>query len=348
MAFTIKEIAKLSGVSRGTVDRVIHQRQGVSPEIRERVQTILREVNYEPNTAAVALKRTDRNLSIGVIIPDRNNEFFLDVYDGIQGAARRCRGYGVKVEEYQMHESTGQELVQGINWLLERNVNALAFQGIDEPVVCRRLAQIPEDFPVVTFNNDLHCRQKICFVGQDSHAAGAVAGQMMQLYLRKKGEVAIFIGRSALTHQTERVQGFRKIIGTCENVETLLGPIETYEQETVAFERASDLLREHPHLVGIYAAGGGQKSIAAALAHSGRAADVVMIGHDLLPQTVSYLKQGVVNCTIGQEPYNQGFYPIEILSDYLLYHRKPAKDQMLTMVDIRMKENVMYNGIDRA
>nr|MCR4756140.1 LacI family DNA-binding transcriptional regulator [Lachnospiraceae bacterium] len=52
---TIKEIARLSGVSRGTVDRVLNNRDGVSEETAERVRTIAKQLGYKPNKAGVAL-----------------------------------------------------------------------------------------------------------------------------------------------------------------------------------------------------------------------------------------------------------------------------------------------------
>lgn len=345
MALTIKEIAKLSGVSRGTVDRVIHGRPGVSPEIRERIQQILDEKNYEPNAAAVALRRTDRRLTVGVVIPDLSNEFYIDVYEGIRAAARHCGGFGVCVEEYKMQDSTGEELIRGIDFLMQKKVDALAFQGIDEEPVRQRLAQLPRDFPLVTFNNDLPGIDRLCFVGQESVAAGEVAGQMMRLFLRRQGPVAIFTGRASLSHQMERVRGFRSIIEGCSNVSSICGPFETCENEQIAFRQTEQLLRTCPDLAGIYAAGGGQKSIASALAQSGREQDVVMIGHDLLPRTVEFLASGVVDCTIAQEPYAQGYFPVEILSEYLLYHRTPAVDRLLTAVDIRIRGNARFNGI---
>ena len=344
MGSTIKEIAKLAGVSRGTVDRVIHNRPGVSPKIREQVQQILREAKYEPNTAAVALKSTVRNLTIGVIIPDLRNEFFCNVYEGIQEASHRYRGYGVMVEEYRMEDSTGEELVRGIDALMEKGIDALALQAIDVPIVRDRLAALP-DIPLVTFNSDLADSHRICFVGQDAFAAGEVAGRMMRLHLRQQGAVAVIIGRSALTHQVERVQGFDRIMQGSSLVSEFLGPVEIRESDSVAYDTTLKLLQNRPDLIGIYAAGGGQKGIAAALDDSGRARDVIMIGHDLLPKTVEYLNAGVVNCTIAQAPYFQGYLPVEILAEYLLFHREPESEKMYATVDIRIKENVAFQGI---
>lgn len=346
MGLTIKEIAKLAGVSRGTVDRVIHNRPGVSPELRKTIQQILLEKEYAPSTVAVALRNSTRKLTIGVIVPDLRNEFFHDVYNGIMMASQYYRGYGVSVEEYRMEDSTGEELVHGIDALLEKGVDALAFQAIDVALVRDRLASLPQDIPFVTFNSDLMSSRRICFVGQDAFAAGKVAGQMMNLYLRQPGSVAIMIGRSGLTHQLERVQGFREATQQSSLIQNVIGPIEILESDELAYDTTLDLLKNEPNLVGLYAAGGGQKGIAAALDASGRANNVVMIGHDLLSKTVEYLNKGVVKCTIAQAPYFQGYLPIEILVEYLLFHRKPETKQLYAAVDIRIKENVEFNGFN--
>jgi LacI family transcriptional regulator len=55
MAITLKQIAKLAGVSRSTVSRVINNRPGVRPQTRERVLIIIREYGYEPDPVARSL-----------------------------------------------------------------------------------------------------------------------------------------------------------------------------------------------------------------------------------------------------------------------------------------------------
>jgi len=55
MALTLEQVAKLAGVSRSTASRVINDRPGVRPEVRERVWQVIRRYGYEPNLAARAL-----------------------------------------------------------------------------------------------------------------------------------------------------------------------------------------------------------------------------------------------------------------------------------------------------
>lgn len=53
--YTIKDIARMAGVSAGTVDRVLHNRGDVSEKSKEKVQKVLDEINYQPNVFAIGL-----------------------------------------------------------------------------------------------------------------------------------------------------------------------------------------------------------------------------------------------------------------------------------------------------
>ena len=67
---TMKDIAQLAGVSRGTVDRVLNNRGAVSPETAERIRSIMRAVNYTPNLAGKTLAIKKKQLRFGFILFD--------------------------------------------------------------------------------------------------------------------------------------------------------------------------------------------------------------------------------------------------------------------------------------
>lgn len=76
MSITITQIAKLVGVSRGTVDRVIHQRGRVAPEVEKRIRDIMDENDYHPNMLGRALAVSKTQLTIGMIMIEKGNPFF--------------------------------------------------------------------------------------------------------------------------------------------------------------------------------------------------------------------------------------------------------------------------------
>ena len=67
MAVTIKEIASIAGVSRGTVDKVIHNRPGLRPETYEKVKKVLDDLNYSPHPLAKALVEQHEPCKIGAV-----------------------------------------------------------------------------------------------------------------------------------------------------------------------------------------------------------------------------------------------------------------------------------------
>jgi LacI family transcriptional regulator len=91
---TLEEIARLSGVSRSTVSRVINQQPNVSEDVRKRVETVIQETGYQPNLAAQTLV-SKRSWMIGLVLPRSVSTFFTDPYFPLltQGIAQGCNQY---------------------------------------------------------------------------------------------------------------------------------------------------------------------------------------------------------------------------------------------------------------
>ena len=68
MSVTLKQIAEIAGVSRGTVDRALHNRGRVSEEVAQRIRKIADDLGYCPNEVGQALAKTRRQIRLGMII----------------------------------------------------------------------------------------------------------------------------------------------------------------------------------------------------------------------------------------------------------------------------------------
>jgi len=90
----IKDIAKALGISIGTVDRVLHERTGVSLKTKARVQQMAEQLGYKPNLAAQALK-LNRRIEIAVVLPKQISHFFDPLRSGIRAAAAATVGLHV-------------------------------------------------------------------------------------------------------------------------------------------------------------------------------------------------------------------------------------------------------------
>ena len=94
MSPTLEEVARLAGVSRSTVSRVVNDQPNVRPEVRERVWQVAREVGYQPHAAARSLV-TSRTHVIGMVIPEVVMTLFSDPFFSLLlcGATNACNSH---------------------------------------------------------------------------------------------------------------------------------------------------------------------------------------------------------------------------------------------------------------
>lgn len=90
---TIRDIARIAGVSTATVSMVLNDKQGISQETRERVLDVAESVNYVPSAAARSLK-TKRSYTLGMIIGQLSNSYSTEIITAAEKVARE-RGYTI-------------------------------------------------------------------------------------------------------------------------------------------------------------------------------------------------------------------------------------------------------------
>lgn len=88
MAFTLKDIAMLTGVSTATVSRVLNGKPGVKPETRDRIVKLIKQVDYMPDITARSMK-TGKTYTIGMIVADITNPFYSEAAKTIEFQARK-------------------------------------------------------------------------------------------------------------------------------------------------------------------------------------------------------------------------------------------------------------------
>jgi DNA-binding LacI/PurR family transcriptional regulator len=200
-----KELAKLAGVSAGTVSNVISGSTKVSERSRQKVLEAIRILNYQPNLIARSLK-TNRTHTLGIVVPDITIPFFPKIIRGAECAARE-HGYflivldseGSPLREADMIALLRAQRVEGILLVTaggqELSSERLASLTSSSPVVC--LDRLPMDLDV----------DSVCV--DDCGAAEMAISHLMGM---GHTEIAIVTGPLTLQNEQERLRGYRQAL----------------------------------------------------------------------------------------------------------------------------------------
>lgn len=183
---TIKDVAKLAGVSASTASRVLHDSPMISSATKERVRKAMTELNYSPNFSAQNLVK-QRSNTVAIVLPVReipqhlgNNPFFMQIIQGITGVCSR--------ERFMVSLATGQtqeELLSSVRVLMQSGrVDKFIFlYAKEEDGVYQLVRANAESKCVIVGYDPTKSHPQTFFVDTDNHQAGRDA----VTFLLKKG-----------------------------------------------------------------------------------------------------------------------------------------------------------------
>ena len=296
MRSTLTDIAKDSGVSTATVDRVLNNRAGVSSRTRSIVMETATRLGYFGQTES-----TVERIRLDFVLPEGTNTFIAGLKAQLE---RQCAAQdGI---DYQIHA------VEGFNPLsLAQKLAALrpVTQGIglialDHPAVREELRALAEaGVKVVTLASDILHVARTGYVGIDNRAAGRLGGYLLgRLLPPTPCKIALFAGSLSYRGHEEREMGFRHIISEEFRHLEIVQMREIRDDRQRAYEETLALLEKHPDLAGIYNIGGGSSGIGKALDDRSRGRSIVFIGHELTENSKPLLLSGTMDAVIDQNP----------------------------------------------
>lgn len=336
---TIKEIAELAGVSRGTVDRVLNNRGEVNAETAARVMDIVKALDYRPNKAGLALAVRKKKYKIGVILFSANNPFFNEVMEGVSKKAKDLEHYGISTITRRIDVDVEQQL-NAIDELLAMDINGLLIAPCNHPSIRLKIDEIVDmQIPVVTVNTDIEGSKRLAYVGSDYFQSGRTAAGLFGLLLNKPSLLGIVTGSSDVLCHTERIRGLTEVLSTEYPGIQIADIVENHDDEFESYSITKALLHKYPDMNAIFFTAGGVCGGCRAILESGR--DLKVITFDDVPTTIDMLKKGVISITIGQQPLRQGSKSLDIMFEHLTAGILPKEDECIINLTMKIKEN--YN-----
>ena len=341
MRTTIKMIAERAGVSIGTVDRVLHDRPYVKAEVRERVLSVMEELDYHPNRMASALATSGTTRRLALVQPEWEEGFMRNEMEA--GAARFLeiyRDYNVTLDVRNYRPGDEAECLRLLNEAVDDGAQAVALCAFGTEETRRALERLAErGIPAATFNSDVPGGRRICYVGEDGHRAGRVAGEIASHFLTPEDAFLVIYTAPKYTAHRARVDGFLERLAE-RGIPAENGVIAaTHRDYRKTAETVERTLEEHPNLRMVYMANPSVPACAEALRNRGMTGKVHILSHDCGPEIQALLKSGEVDFTIGQDLAYQPYQALSVLFEALMGQR-PDRDTYVTACPILNAESV--------
>ncbi len=337
----IKDIARLAGVSIGTVDRVLHKRGKTSPEATAKVLAVLQKINYKPNFIARNLG-SNRELRIATLVPHApTDEYWLQCQKGLKDAANDWAHFNLSIEPFLFDLNESSSFTKAAHAVLRAKPDGVLVAPLFHTEAMDIFPMLStQNIPFVTINTEIEGVNAISFIGQHAFQSGRLAAELLDIRNSPCNEPTSYailhinedIDNSV--HLIEKERGFRQYFKDCGKATVITLSIADPTDE--AFSTALDDLFQRPSLRGIFVSTSKAFEVAGRMANRRK---VSLVGYDLLSKNLNFLKVGLIDFLIHQNPRRQAMQGISTLSNYLVF-KKEAKQRDLFPLEVITKENL--------
>ena len=180
---TLAEIAEHAHVSIGTVDRVLHNRKGVSEKTKQLIQSIIDEYGYQPNPIARQLKN-NKPFVIGVLLPTLESgcDYYRALYEGMQQGVEQLKPLSVELKLVSFDRMIDGDAVKKCRTFLdsaEGQIDALITTPV-APEEHMEIISMLGDKPFVFIDTPLGTTQPLLTIAQNPYKGGYCAGRIIE------------------------------------------------------------------------------------------------------------------------------------------------------------------------
>ena len=238
------------------------------------------------------------------------NEFWQDVASGIQSEASK---YKIKVDiQAAKDESSLVDQLNLAQTMLSNKPDALLLS----PQSDSNLAPVIEaakalNIPTVIID-DARTDGASTYIGTDQVAIGGKAAEFLHALYPNGGKLAQIEGQAGSPNARKRIQGFTETVKKYANLELVASQPGDWDRLT-AMNATSNILREHPDVVGVYANNDGMAfGVFEAVDAASKASTVAVVGTDGIAEAKKSIGDGQMKATVAEFPYEEGVLGVQM------------------------------------
>ena len=272
----VLDIASQAGLSRATVDRALHGREGVRPETIAQVNQAIAEL--ERQREQVHLSGRTLILDLVMQTPER---FALASRQALEAELRSLRPAVLRARSHLTEHSDPAAAAALLDSVGRKLSHGVILKAPDHPLVVEAVDRLAErGIPTITFTTDVPTSRRAAYVGMDNVAAGSTAAYLITQFAGRSGSVLLTVSHSSFRGEEERGLGFRQTLAELAPRRTVHEVKDTDGLDASIFVAVRGALALHPSINAVYSAGGGNVATLKAFEEIG-VTPKVYIAHDL-------------------------------------------------------------------
>ena len=343
---TINDVARAAGVSKGTVDRVLHDRGEVSAKSREKILRVIEELGYRPNFYASILA-SRKNYSIACIIPEFNEgEFWELTENGILQGQDYASRFGITVNAYMYDQYDLDSFQNACAKVLSSGPSGVVIAPMFRNETLKFVKELSDrQIPYVYIDSKLEDDGYLAYYGMPMYQSGYLCADILTDGREVRNVHIIRIERDkrglsdpTVTRRTGFIDYIAEHYPDCRISNIFLDPKNRdarYEKLDRMFEADPDtekyivMCNSRVHFVADYLKDRGIRTCR-------------VVGFDVLDRNLSALREGYVQALIAQHSDRQAAAAITAITDLLILHAPPQKKDNYTQMDILNRYNCDY------
>ncbi len=342
----VKEIARRANVSIGTVDRVLHNRGGVSEKTKEKIIAVIKELNYQPNILARRLA-SGRTIHLFTLIPAVSDE--TDYWDvplqGIIQAENEIKLYDVKVSKFFFDMNDRKSFVERYQQILqEEQIDGvlLAPAFIEEAIAFTNVCQ-QRNIPFVFINSDIPNQKSLCYFGPDLFYSGYSVAHLVRYLTSENDKILVMnISKDVASdhHILRKEEGFRKYFIEKQISQTIITKNLTQTDYDSVKAGLDEVLQQYPDIRLVFVTNSRVSLVAQYFESKGKG-NILLVGYDFITRNIEYLNKEIIDFLICEKPQEQAYRGVKALYHYIMFEEDIEKDFYMP-IDIIHKGNQKF------
>jgi len=342
----IKDIAEKSGVSVGTVDRILHNRPNVSKKAREKVEQVMKEINYRPNRYASALAY-NKQYTFFIIMPQHEREaYWQEVEEGAKRACEAMTDFHVDLQIKYFTRFDAASYAETFQQVIDSQPNGVVVVPSELELTKPYTDMLHErDIPFVLLDSYYPELKPLSFFGQDPISSGSFAARILMLIAYGETEIMLMKqtkdGKAASNQQALREEGFRQYMAdhfpAIRIVDFELP--QTFEQSEID-SHLDRFFAEHPDVHHCITMSSRAHFVGTYLLRNNRR-DIQIMGYDMVNQNARCLREGSISFLIAQHAFVQGHGCVDTLFKAIVLKQEVASVNYMP-IELLTPENVDF------